>query len=65
MSYTVPGKIDIKIWNAFLTKRAWCNEASADLQAAKERNSSAIVAISKPGWTYTTQKKEENSLDWG
>jgi hypothetical protein len=29
---------DIKIWNAFLTKRGWRDEASADLQAAKERN---------------------------
>jgi gluconokinase len=34
-----PGEEEIKIWNAFLLKRGWRDEASADLQAAKERNS--------------------------
>jgi Domain of unknown function (DUF5069) len=29
---------EISIWNAFLLKRGWRDEASADLQAAKERN---------------------------
>jgi gluconokinase len=33
-----PGDEEISIWNAFLTKRGWRDEASADLQAAKERN---------------------------
>jgi hypothetical protein len=33
-----PSEEEISIWNAFLTKRGWRDEASADLQAAKERN---------------------------
>ena len=33
-----PNEEEIKIWNAFLLKRGWRDEASADLQAAKERN---------------------------
>ena len=33
-----PGDEEISIWNAFLAKRGWRDEASADLQAAKERN---------------------------
>ncbi len=33
-----PGEEEISIWNAFLTKRGWRDEASADLQAAKERS---------------------------
>lgn len=33
-----PSEEEIKIWNAFLLKRGWRDEASADLQAAKERN---------------------------
>jgi Domain of unknown function (DUF5069) len=33
-----PGDEEISIWNAFLMKRGWRDEASADLQAAKERN---------------------------
>lgn len=33
-----PSEEDIKIWNAFLLKRGWRDEASEDLQAAKERN---------------------------
>jgi Domain of unknown function (DUF5069) len=33
-----PGEEEIKIWNAFLRKRGWRDEASADLQAAKERS---------------------------
>jgi uncharacterized protein DUF5069 len=32
-----PSEEEIKIWNAFLLKRGWRDEASADLQAAKER----------------------------
>jgi gluconokinase len=32
-----PSEEEISIWNAFLTKRGWRDEASADLQAAKER----------------------------
>ena len=33
-----PSEEEIRIWNAFLLKRGWRDEASADLQAAKERN---------------------------
>jgi gluconokinase len=33
-----PSEEDIAVWNAFLTKRGWRDEASADLQAAKERS---------------------------
>jgi uncharacterized protein DUF5069 len=33
-----PSEEEIKIWNAFLLKRGWRDEASEDLQAAKERN---------------------------
>jgi hypothetical protein len=33
-----PSEEEISIWNAFLTKRGWRDEASADLQAAKERS---------------------------
>jgi hypothetical protein len=33
-----PSDEEIAIWNAFLLKRGWRDEASADLQAAKERN---------------------------
>ena len=33
-----PNEEEIKIWNAFLLNRGWRDEASADLQAAKERN---------------------------
>ncbi|HEY0370087.1 MAG TPA: DUF5069 domain-containing protein [Chthoniobacterales bacterium] len=33
-----PSEEEVAIWNAFLSKRAWRDEASADLQAAKERN---------------------------
>ena len=33
-----PSEEEIKIWNAFLLKRGWRDEASADLQAAKERS---------------------------
>ena len=33
-----PSEEDIKIWSAFLLKRGWRDEASEDLQAAKERN---------------------------
>jgi Domain of unknown function (DUF5069) len=33
-----PSEEDIEIWNAFLLKRGWRDEASADLQAAKERS---------------------------
>lgn len=33
-----PSEEEIKIWNAFMTKRGWRDEASADLQAAKKRN---------------------------
>src|ERR1041384_384295 len=32
-----PSEEDIEIWNAFLAKRGWRDEGSADLQAAKER----------------------------
>jgi Domain of unknown function (DUF5069) len=32
-----PSEEEIAIWNAFLLKRGWRDEASADLQAAKER----------------------------
>ena len=31
-----PSEEEISIWNAFLTKRGWRDDASADLQAAKE-----------------------------
>jgi len=33
-----PSDEEIQIWNAFLLKRGWRDEASADLQAAKVRN---------------------------
>jgi len=33
-----PSEEEIKIWNAFLLKRGWRDEASEDLQAAKERS---------------------------
>src|SRR5216110_247494 len=33
-----PSEEEISIWNAFLAKRGWRDEASADLQAAKERS---------------------------
>jgi hypothetical protein len=33
-----PGQEEIAVWNAFLSKRGWRDEASADLQAAKERS---------------------------
>ena len=33
-----PGDEEIAIWNGFLLKRGWRDEASADLQAAKERS---------------------------
>jgi gluconokinase len=32
-----PSEEEIQIWNAFLLKRGWRDEASADLKAAKER----------------------------
>src|SRR2546422_2280758 len=34
-----PGEEEIAIWNAFLAKRGWRDEASADLEAAKQRSS--------------------------
>jgi gluconokinase len=33
-----PSNEEIQIWNAFLLKRGWRDEASEDLQAAKGRN---------------------------
>ena len=33
-----PNEEEIAIWNAFLSKRGWRDDASADLQAAKERS---------------------------
>jgi hypothetical protein len=33
-----PSEEEIAIWNAFLRKRGWRDEASADLQAAKKRS---------------------------
>jgi gluconokinase len=33
-----PSEDEIAIWNAFLSKRGWRDEASADLQAAKKRS---------------------------
>jgi uncharacterized protein DUF5069 len=33
-----PGEEEILIWNAFLSKRGWRDDASADLEAAKERS---------------------------
>ena len=33
-----PGEEEIEIWNAFISKRGWRDQSSADLQAAKERN---------------------------
>jgi|SRR6516162_98450 gluconokinase len=33
-----PSEQEISIWNAFLLKRGWRDDGSADLQAAKERN---------------------------
>lgn len=33
-----PREEEIAIWNAFLLKRGWRDEASADLRAAKERS---------------------------
>jgi Domain of unknown function (DUF5069) len=33
-----PSGEEISIWNAFLSKRGWRDDASADLQAAKERS---------------------------
>ena len=33
-----PSEEEIKIWTAFLLKRGWRDEASADLQAAKKRS---------------------------
>src|SRR5438046_4017041 len=33
-----PSEEEIKIWNAFLLKRGWRDEASADLEAAKKRS---------------------------
>ena len=33
-----PSEEEIKNWNAFLLKRGWRDEGSADLQAAKQRN---------------------------
>ena len=33
-----PSEEEIAIWNAFLTRRGWRDEASTDLQAAKERS---------------------------
>jgi hypothetical protein len=32
-----PSEEEILIWNAFISKRGWRDEASAELQAAKER----------------------------
>ena len=32
-----PGEEEILIWNAFISKRGWRDEASDDLQAAKKR----------------------------
>jgi hypothetical protein len=33
-----PGEEEILIWNAFIAKRGWRDEASDDLQSAKKRN---------------------------
>ncbi len=33
-----PNDEEIAIWNAFLSKRGWRDDASTDLQAAKERS---------------------------
>jgi hypothetical protein len=33
-----PGEEEIEIWNAFLAKRGWRDEGSADLAEAKKRN---------------------------
>src|SRR5438046_5956717 len=33
-----PSEEEIAIWNAFLAKRGWRDEASADLEAAKKRS---------------------------
>jgi Domain of unknown function (DUF5069) len=33
-----PSEEEIAVWNAFLLKRGWRDEASSDLQAAKERS---------------------------
>ena len=33
-----PGEEEIAIWNTFLSKRGWRDDASADLQAAKKRS---------------------------
>lgn len=34
----MPSEEEIEIWNTFIVKRGWRDAASADLQAAKERN---------------------------
>jgi len=33
-----PSEEEIAVWNTFLSKRGWRDDASADLQAAKERS---------------------------
>jgi len=33
-----PGNEEILIWNAFISKRGWRDESSAELQAAKEKS---------------------------
>jgi hypothetical protein len=33
-----PSEEEILIWNAFIAKRGWRDEATSDLQAAKQRN---------------------------
>ena len=54
-----PSEEEIKIWNAFLLKRGWRDEASADLKAAKNGKDWKIATTSRPGWTCTTLKKGE------
>jgi gluconokinase len=59
-----PSEEEIKIWNAFLLKRGWRDEASC-----RPRNNARdwkIATTSRLGWICTTLKKEErrDSFFW-
>lgn len=57
-----PGAEEISVWNAFLRKRGWRDEASEELAESKKEAVSPIVQTFKPGWTCMMPRKEESPL---
>jgi hypothetical protein len=57
-----PGEEEIEIWNAFLAKRGWRDEGSADLVEAKKRTGWQNRMTFKPGLTCMMPRKGERPV---